>query len=324
MAEKLRVLITCKWPDAAEAEAARHFDVTFTPDENPLSPEELVTALRDYDGILSTITNRFTREVFEKAGDIRTKVIANFGVGYAHIDAAAAKDHGVVVANTPDVLTDCTADTALLLMLMAARRASEGERMVRAREWVGFGPTHFLGTRLTGKTLGIIGMGRIGQATAHRGHYGFGMDVIFHNRSQIDNEAVRAMGARQVGIDEVMRKADFISLHCPGGAQNRHLINRERIGLMKPTAFLINTARGEVVDEDALADALEKGEIAGAGLDVFENEPNVNPRLLSAPNTSVLPHIGSATQETRLAMGMKALNNLIAFAEGKEVPNRVN
>ena len=278
----------------------------------------------DYDGILSTITNRFTREVFEKAGDIRTKVIANFGVGYAHIDAAAAKDHGVIVANTPDVLTDCTADTALLLMLMAARRASEGERMVRAREWVGFGPTHFLGTRLTGKTLGIIGMGRIGQATAHRGHYGFGMDVIFHNRSKVDNEAVRAMGARQVGIDEVMRKADFISLHCPGGAQNRHLISRELIAMMKPTAFLINTARGEVVDEEALADALEKGEIAGAGLDVFENEPNVNPRLLSAPNTSVLPHIGSATQETRLAMGMKALNNLIAFAEGKEVPNRVN
>jgi lactate dehydrogenase-like 2-hydroxyacid dehydrogenase len=324
MPEKMRVLITCKWPDAVEQEAAKRFDVTFTPDESPLSPDDLVKALREYDGVLSTITNRFTREVFEKAGDIRTKIIANFGVGYAHIDAAAAKDHGVIVANTPDVLTDCTADTAVLLMLMAARRASEGERMVRAREWSGFGPTHFLGTRLTGKTLGVIGMGRIGQATAHRCHYGFGMDVIFHNRSKVENEAVRAMGARQVDIREVMRQADFISLHCPGGAENRHLINRELIGLMKPTAFLINTARGEVVDEDALADALEKGAIAGAGLDVFENEPNVNPRLLSTPNTSVLPHIGSATKETRLAMGTKALDNLIAYFEGKTAPNRVN
>jgi lactate dehydrogenase-like 2-hydroxyacid dehydrogenase len=210
-------------------------------------------------------------------------------------------------------------------MLMAARRASEGERMVRAREWKGFGPTHFLGTRLTGTTLGIIGMGRIGQATAHRGHYGFGMPVVFHNRSRIENDAVRAMGARQLAtIEDVMANADFISIHCPGGAENRHLVNRGRIAMMKPTAFLINTARGEVVDEEALADALESGAIAGAGLDVFENEPNVNPRLLTAPNTSVLPHIGSATQETRLAMANKALENLIAFAEGRDVPNRVN
>jgi lactate dehydrogenase-like 2-hydroxyacid dehydrogenase len=322
---KLRVLITCKWPDAVEAEAAKRFDVTFTPDEKPLSPQDLVTALQEYDAILATITNRFTREVFASAGAIRTKIIANFGVGYAHIDAAAAKDHGVIVANTPGVLTDCTADTALLLMLMVARRATEGEKLVREQKWAGFGPTHFLGTRLTGKTLGVIGMGRIGQATAQRCHFGFGMDVVFHNRSRIDNEDVRAMGARQLGsIEEVLRSADFISLHCPGGAENRHLINRERIAQMKPSAFLINTARGEVVDEEALADALESGAIAGAGLDVFENEPNVNPRLLRTPNTSVLPHIGSATKETRLAMGNKALENLIAFAEGREVPNRVN
>ena len=322
--KKLSVLVTCKWPDAVEAEIAKHFGAKFISDESPLSPSQLIEALRTHDVIMATVTNKLTREVFESGG-LRTKLIANFGVGFNHIDAVAAKKQGIIVSNTPGVLTDCTADTALLLMLMAARRATEGEKLVRLREWKGFGPTHFLGTRLTGKTLGVIGMGRIGQATAHRCHYGFGMPVVFHNRSKIDNEAVRAMGARQLAtIEDVMASADFISIHCPGGAENRHLVNRARIGRMKKTAFLINTARGEVVDEEALADALESGAIAGAGLDVFENEPNVNPRLIAAPNASLLPHLGSATQETRLAMANKALENLIAYAEGRAVPNRVN
>ncbi len=321
---KPKALVTCHWPDAIEAEIARHFDAAFTPDDKPLDSNALAQALGQHDVIFATVTNRFDKGTFA-AGPVRTKLIANFGVGYSHIDVKAAREAGVAVTNTPDVLTDCTADTALLLMLMAARRASEGERMVRAGQWAGFGVTHFLGTRLTGKTLGIIGMGRIGQATAARAHFGFGMKVVFHNRSQVDNAVIRSMGARQLGsIRDVLEASDFVSLHCPGGAENRHLMDREQIGWMKPTAFLINTARGEVVNEDALADALVERRIAGAGLDVFEGEPNVNPRLLQVPNASLLPHIGSGTQETRLAMGQKALDNAIAFLEGRTLPDAVN
>lgn len=321
---KPKVLVTCHWPDAIEAEIAERYEATFISDENPLDQHGLIAALRQHDGLFATVTNQFSREVFEN-GNLRTRLIANFGVGFSHIDAVAAREQGITVSNTPGVLTDCTADTALLLMLMAARRASEGERMIRAGQWTGFGVTHFLGTRLSGKTLGIIGMGRIGQATAWRCHFGFGMKVVFHNRSGIDNKAVRAMRARQLGsIEDVLEVADFVSLHCPGGPENRHLLNRERIAKMQKTAFVINTARGEVIDEEALADALQSGAIAGAGLDVFENEPKVNPRLLEAPNTAVLPHIGSATRETRLAMGRKALDNAIAFFEGRPVPDAVN
>ncbi len=321
---KPKALVTCHWPSEIEAGIAERFDAVFTPDDRPLDAEGLAKALQDHDVIFATVTNRFTQSMFT-AIPVRTRLIANYGVGYSHIDAKAARLAGVTVTNTPDVLTDCTADTALLLMLMAARRASEGERMLRARQWQGFGVTHFLGTRLTGKTLGIIGMGRIGQATAARAHFGFGMNVVFHNRSRVDNDLVRMMGARQMAsIDEVLGAADFVSLHCPGGAENRHLINRDRLARMKPSAFLINTARGEVVDEAALADALDTGKIAGAGLDVFDGEPNVNPRLISAPNASLLPHIGSATHETRLAMGRRALDNAIAFFDGQTPPDCVN
>ena len=318
-----RVTVTCKWPDAVQELVARDFDATFIPDGTVLATSDLVRLLRTEDALLATVTDRLTREMFESGG-LKTKMIANFGVGYSHIDVSAASENGIIVSNTPGVLTDCTADTALTLMLMAARRAGEGERMLRAGQWKGFGPTFFLGTRLTGKRLGIIGMGRIGQATAHRAHYGFGMDVVYHNRSPVADAELKAMGAQQLPIVQVLARSDFVSLHCPGGPENRHIINRERLSMMQPSAFLINTARGEVVDETALIEALQNGVIAGAGLDVYENEPDINPGLLGAPNTVLLPHVGSATHETRIAMGMKALENLVAFAQGCPVPDRVN
>lgn len=228
------------------------------------------------------------------------------------------------MTNTPGVLTDATADIALTLILMVARRAGEGEREVRDNAWTGWRPTHLLGTQVTGKTLGIIGMGRIAKAVAHRAHHGFGMDVAFYNRSKVDEAEARSLGARQVdSIDEVLETADFVSLHCPGGAETFHLMNAERIGRMKPSAYLINTARGDVVDEQALATALNDGTIAGAGLDVYQGEPDIAPALLSAKNTVLLPHLGSATTETRTAMGMKVVENLKAFFAGETPPDVV-
>jgi lactate dehydrogenase-like 2-hydroxyacid dehydrogenase len=230
----------------------------------------------------------------------------------------------VVVTNTPGVLTDATADMAMALLLAAARRLAEGEREVRAGHWSGWRPTHLVGTQVTGATLGIIGFGRIGQAMARRAHFGFGMRVLAQNRSPIDPAAAAACGAeiRQT-VEDVLREADFVSLHCPGGEENRHLIDGERLDLMKPGAFLINTARGEVVDEAALADRLEAGRLGGAGLDVFEDEPRINAKLFALDNVVLAPHLGSATGQTRDAMGAKALENLRAFFAGEVPPDRV-
>ena len=228
------------------------------------------------------------------------------------------------MTNTPGVLTDCTADIAMSLLLAVARRTGEGERQLRAGEWAGWCPTHMIGTRLSGKTLGIIGMGRIGKAVAKRAHFGFDMKIVFFNRSQVDDDQVRAMGANQLPtIEDVLAQSDFVSLHCPGGAEDRHLIDAKRIGAMKRGGFLINTARGDVVDQDALIDALENRSIAGAGLDVFAEEPFVPERLRQLENVVLLPHLGSATEETRVAMGMKAVENLTAFFEGRPTPDKV-
>ena len=252
----------------------------------------------------------------------QAKLLGNFGVGVNHIDLKAADEAGLTVTNTPGVLTDATADIAMTLLLMAARRAGEGERMVRAHAWSGWGPTQLLGTAVSGKTLGIIGMGRIGRAMAHRCHFGFGMDIVFYNRSPVSNSGIP--GARQLAtVEDVLEASDFVSLHCPGGGANRHLINADRLQAMKPTAFLINTARGDVVDEAALASALKAGAIGGAGLDVFEQEPAVHPDLLGLENAVLLPHLGSATRETRVAMGELVIKNLKAFLNGETPPNQV-
>lgn len=314
----LKLLITRPIATPVLDQARRLFDVTVH-GGGAMSEVDAAQALAEYDLILPTLGDEFTAATF--AGEVRCKMIGNFGVGYNHIDVDAAAAAGVAVSNTPDVLTDATADIALTLLLAAARRAGEGERMVRAGKWGGFDVAGTLGTHVTGKTLGVIGMGRIGQAIAARCHYGFGMDVVFHNRSP----KVTQVPATQLGsLTEVMAAADFVVVATPGGAGTTKLINAAALAAMKPAGIFINISRGEVVDEDALIVALEQGQIAGAGLDVYEKEPYVPPRLLALENCVLLPHLGSATQETRQAMGQMALDNIIAFSEGRDPPQRLN
>ncbi len=323
MSSKPRILLTRRWPAAVEQVLAERFDVTLNEGDVPLTAAELAEALRTYDAVLPTVSDRLPADLFA-AGGLRAKILGNYGVGYNHIDVAAAKAADIVVTNTPGVLTDCTADIAMTLLLAVARRAGEGERQVRAGEWSGWRPTHMIGGKVTGKTLGIIGFGRIGKAMAKRCHFGFDMDVVFYNRSRIDPAEASRYGARQLDtVEDVLKVADFVSLHCPGGGENRHLINAERLALMKKGAYLVNTARGDVIDEPALIAALENGVIRGAGLDVFEAEPNVPERLRGLENVVLLPHLGSATEETRVAMGMKVVDNITAFFDGREPPDRV-
>ena len=317
------VVITRRLPAPVEEQVAREFDARLNADDHPFAAAELQDALRGADALLCTVTDRLTAETLA-VEPLRARILANFGVGFNHIDVAAAKTRGLVVTNTPDVLTDDTADDAVMLMLMVARRAGEGERHVRAGRWTGWRPTHLLGTRVSGKTLGLIGFGRIAKAVVRRAHHGFGMRVMFHDPYPPPAAVARELGAEQQGsVEEVIREADFVSLHCPATPETRHLINAERLALMKPTAFLINTARGDVVDEAALVAALRAGTIAGAALDVYEREPQITPELLTMENVVLLPHLGSATRETRAAMGFRALENLKAFFSGQPPRDRV-
>ncbi len=317
------VVVTRRLPAAVEEGLAREFDARLNADDHPFSKSELENALRTADGLLPTVTDRLTAQVLA-VEPLRVRVIANYGVGFNHIDAAAAKGRGVVVTNTPDVLTDDTADDAIMLMLMVARRGGEGERHVRSGAWTGWRPTHMLGTRVSGKTLGLVGLGRIGRAVAHRARHGFGMRVIFHDPYPPPAAVVAELGAEpRSSVDDVLREADFVSLHSPATPETRHLIDARRLALMKRGAFLINNARGDIVDETALAAALTQGTIAGAGLDVFEREPAVTPDLLAMENVVLLPHLGSATEETRVAMGLRALDNLRAFFVGAPPRDRV-
>ena len=320
---KPRVLVTRAWPKAVEAKMAEAFDLTLNRDDRPLGPADLRSAMAEYDAVLPTVTDRLPALVFDLP-KARTKILANYGVGFAHIDTEAAKSHGIAVTNTPDVLSECTADIAMTLMLMVARRAGEGEREVREGRWTGWRPTHLIGTKVSGATLGIIGFGRIGQAMAQRAHHGFGMNILVQNRSAVAPEVLARYNAIQVPtVEDLLPQCDFVSLHCPGGASNRHLIDARRLDLMKPDAYLINTARGEVVDEYALAQALWFGTIGGAGLDVFEREPAIPNELLGAENLVMLPHLGSATRETREAMGFRVFENLQDFFEGREPRDKV-
>mgnify|MGYP005854111623 CR=1 FL=1 len=315
----MKLLITRPLPDEVMASARARFDVTSRDSTLPLPPDELRASLRDFDLILPTLGDRYQADVFAAVPAPRARLLANFGVGYNHIDVTAAKAAGLAVTNTPGAVTDATADIALTLMLMTARRAGEGERMVRAGLWKGWHPTQMLGMHLSGKRIGIIGMGRIGKAIARRAQAGFGMEVVFYNRSSVADAGVPA---RQVALPEAMA-ADVVVLAVPGGKDTHHLINADTLAHLQPHAILVNISRGDVVDEPALAAALVGGRLAGAGLDVYEFEPQINPALLALENVTLLPHLGTAALEVRRDMGLMAVDNLIAFAEGRALPNLV-
>jgi lactate dehydrogenase-like 2-hydroxyacid dehydrogenase len=316
-----RLFITRPLPDPVIAAARTAYDVVVRSQTGPLTRDELIAALSDYDVVLPTLGDMFSAEIFSAVPNPRCKLLANFGVGYNHIDVASARAAGIAVSNTPGAVTDSTADVALTLMLMSARRAGEGERMVRAGNWTGWHPTQMLGLHLSGKCLGIIGMGRIGQAIAKRAHFGFGMEIVFHNRSAKSGLAVPA--TQLDSIAAVMGRADVVVLAVPGGAETRHLIGATELAAMQPHGHIINIARGDILEETALIDALEQGQIAGAGLDVYEHEPVVSDRLRAIENVVLLPHLGTSALEVRQAMGMMALDNIRAFAAGDPLPNPV-
>ena len=315
----LSLLITRRLPDKVLAAAGARFDVTLRDDTRPLSPRELKAALTEYDAVLPTLGDRFDAALFAEVPQPRCRILANFGVGYNHIDVAAARAAGVVVSNTPGAVTDATADIALALILMTARRLGEGERILRAGKWEGWGPVQMLGTHVTGRTVGIVGMGRIGKAIARRCHYGFGMEVIFTNRSAVADPGVPA---RQVPLDQTMQ-ADFVVVAVPGGRETHHMINAAVLAMMKPEGIFVNISRGDVVDETALVETLRAGRIRGAGLDVYEFEPKVPPELIALENVTLLPHLGTAALDVREAMGLMAVSNLIAHLEGRPLPNAV-
>ena len=295
-------------------------DVTRRDETSPLSEDEMRAALREYDGVICTLGDQFSANVFTDVPNPRCKVLANFGVGYNHIDVDAAKAMGVTVTNTPGAVTDATADTAMTLMLMSARRAGEGERLVRSGAWEGWHPTQMLGLHLSGKTVGIVGMGRIGQAIARRCHFGFGMAVAYYGRGQktLDFEATFYSK-----LNDLAEKVDVLVIAVPGGAETHHLIDADVLASMQPHARLINIARGNVVEQAALISALKGNEIGGAGLDVYEFEPDVPQALLDLDNVVLLPHLGTATEEVRVDMGRMAVENLQTFLRGDTPPNPV-
>lgn len=315
----MRLFITRPLPDAVIDAARARFDTVVRQETLPLTAQELRTALQEFDLVLPTLGDAFSAQVFADVPRPRAKLLANFGVGYNHIDVAAARAAGVAVTNTPGAVTEATADIAMMLILMTARRASEGERILRAGQWDGWHPTQLLGLHLGGKTLGIIGMGRIGKAIGRRCKLGFGMDVIFYNRSPVADPGIPA---RQVSFEEALG-ADVVVISLAATPETKRLIDASAFARMKPTAIFVNVARGDIVHEEALVEALARGQIAGAGLDVYEYEPKVTPALLTMNNVTLLPHLGTAALEVRTAMGLMAVDNLIACAEGRPLPNAV-
>ncbi len=316
------VTVTRRLPGVVERALAERFDARLNIDDVPLDADGLREALRVSDAVLCAVSDRLDAGVLD-AEPLRAQLLANFGVGFEHIDLAVARARGIAVTNTPGVLTDDTADLAIALMLMAVRRLGEGERQLRAGAWGGWYPTHHLGRRLSGKTLGIVGMGRIGRAVARRAVHGFGMRLLYASRSELPAGEAAALDAVHVDLDRVFAESDVVSLHVPSNESTRQLVDARRLQLMPPHGILINTARGDVVDEAALAAALAGGTIAGAGLDVYADEPTVHPALVALENVVLLPHLGSATVESRTAMGMRAYENLVAWSEGRELPDRV-
>ena len=321
MENKPVVLVTRKLPAVVEAKLAQHFTTLLNPDDRLYSTPELLELAAQADAILPCHTEKFSAETIAQLPQ-RIRAIANFSVGVDHVDLQAAADRGIVVTNTPDVLSDATAEIAILLMLGAARRASEGERLVRSQQWQDWSPDFMVGRQTTGKRMGILGMGRVGQVVAQRAR-GFDMKIHYHNRNALDAEQA-GDAVYHASVDDLLTNIDVLSIHCPAIESTRGLINRERLALMHADSILVNTSRGGVVDDDALVAALERGVIGAAGLDVFNGEPaGIHPRYRELDNVFLLPHIGSATHETRDAMGFRAIANLVAIFAGEEPGDRV-
>ena len=321
-AQRLSVVVTRRLPEVVETRMMELFDVTLRDEDTPLTKAELVTAMTRADVIVPCITDRIDGAMLAQAGD-RLKLIANYGAGVDHIDVATARQRGILVSNTPGVMTDDTADMAMALILAVLRRLPEGMAVMQAGAWGGWAPTAFMGGRVTGKRLGILGMGRIGQAVARRAR-AFGMQVHYHNRRRLHADIETGLEATYWdSLDQMLSRMDVISINCPHTPSTFHLLNARRLKLMKPSAVIVNTSRGEVIDENALTRMLRAGEIGGAGLDVFERGREVNPRLRELPNVVLLPHMGSATREGRIEMGEKVLINIKTFADGHRPPDLV-
>lgn len=319
---KTVVVVTRKLPDAIETRMMELFDVRLNLDDHPMTASELVEAVKVADVLVPTVTDRIDAKILSQAGE-QLRLIANYGAGVDHIDLATARQRGITVTNTPDVLTEDTADMTMALLLAVPRRLTEGERGLRSGDWPGWSPTWMLGHRIYGKRLGIIGMGRIGQAVARRAR-GFGLSIHYHNRRKLHEEVENELEATYwESLDQMMARMDFVSVNCPHTPATYHLLSARRLKLLRENAVIINTARGEIIDENALTRLLANGEIAGAGLDVFEHEPAVNPKLLALDNVVLLPHMGSATQEGRIDMGEKVLINIKTFVDGHAPPDRV-
>ncbi len=320
--DKPRVIVTRKLPDIVETRMMELFDVRLNMADVPLTSEELAVAVAEADVLVPTVTDRIDRSVLAVAGD-RLKLIANFGAGVDHIDLAASVERGITVTNTPDVLTEDTAEMTMAMILAAPRRLTEGERLLRAGEWAGWSPTWMLGHRVSGKRLGIVGMGRIGQAVARRAR-SFDMAIHYHNRRRLHADLEAELEATyHESLDQMLARTDIVTIHCPHTPATYHLLSARRLKLLQPHAYVVNTARGEIIDETALVRLLRTGSIAGAALDVYENEPAINPRLLSLDNVVLLPHMGSSTVEGRIGMGECVIVNIQCHADSHPPPNRI-
>jgi glyoxylate reductase len=317
-----RVHVTRRLLPSVEARLGELFEVTLNTDDRPMTRDELIAAMRANDVLVPTVTDRIDAAMIAAAGD-RLGLIANFGAGIEHIDLHAARTRKIMVTNTPGVFTDDTADLTMMLILSVPRRLGEGSRLVRDGKWTGWAPSAMLGHCIGGKRLGIVGMGRIGQAVAHRAR-AFGMEVVYHNRHRLPSSIETMFGASyEPDLDRLIAEADILSLHCPAGSGTHHLLNAARLATMKPDAYVINTARGDLIDEEALIAALQSGRIAGAGLDVFAHEPQVDRRLIDLPNVITLPHLGSATIEGRAQAGDKVIANIRFWVDGHRPPDQV-
>ena len=320
--QKIKVIVTRRLPAVVELRLKELFDTTLNESDHPMSQSELADAVAEADVLVPTVTDKLDGRVLARAGD-QLRLIAQFGAGVDNIDLQSATQRGITVTNTPGVLTEDTADMTLALLLAVPRRMIEGVKAVENDEWQGWTPTWMMGRRISGKRLGIIGMGRIGQAVARRAK-AFGIQIHYHNRRPVSSQIEETLGATYwESLDQMLARMDFISINCPHTPATYHLLSARRLELVQKHAFIVNTSRGEVIDEAALARALEEGRIAGAGLDVFEHEPAINPKLKDLPNVVLLPHLGSATEEGRIEMGEKVLINIKTFVDGHKPPDRI-
>jgi len=320
--KRVSVVVTRKLPEAVETRMRELFEVSLNDSDRPLTPAELAEAMRGADVLVPTLTDRIDQKLLAQAGE-RLKLIANYGAGVDHIDVETARRRGILVSNTPGVLTEDTADMTMALILAVPRRIKEGIQLMQSGDWQGWSPTAIMGRRIWGKRLGILGMGRIGSAVARRAR-AFGLQIHYHNRRRVHEDIETELDATWwESLDQMLARVDILSVNCPHTPATFHLLSARRLALMKPTAYIVNTARGEVIDENALTRMLVKGELSGAGLDVFEHAPAVNPRLMALPNVVLLPHMGSATEEGRIEMGEKVIINIKTFADGHRPPDQV-